>query len=101
MAEHRGTVLVRRVERLTTGRFVPEEIPGRAMRLTAVVALLSLILLAPRAAIGAGLPERGHFFSARVPDSKGIFLFRRSDLPVLDGQSGRQFEAVLVRVGGR
>src|SRR6185503_2037636 len=45
MAERRGAVLVRRVERLTTGRVIPEETPGRALRLTAAVALVGLILL--------------------------------------------------------
>jgi hypothetical protein len=56
MAERRGAVLVRRVERLTTGRVVPENVPDRGVRLAAAAALLGLILLAPRAAVGAERP---------------------------------------------
>jgi bla regulator protein blaR1 len=98
MAERRGPVLVRRVERLTTGRVVNEGTPGGALRLSAVVSLVALILLAPRAAIGADSSERGRLFDARVPGSQGALMFRRSDVPVVEGQRGRQVEALLVRV---
>lgn len=78
MAERRGPVLVRRVERLTTGSVVPEATPGGALRLSAVVALMALILLAPRAAIGA---DRGvdRLFEARIPEPEGLFLIRNSN----------------------
>jgi Zn-dependent protease with chaperone function len=78
MAERRGAVLVRRVERLTTGRVVPEASPGRALRLSAVVALVALILLAPRAAIGA---DKGmdRLFDAPVPQMTGLLLLRDSN----------------------
>jgi len=98
MAERRGPVLVRRVERLTTGRVVNEGTPGRALRLSAVVSLVALILLAPRAAIGADSTERGRFFNARVQGSEGVLMFRRSELPRAGRQSEKQVEAVLVRV---
>jgi hypothetical protein len=98
MAERRGAVLVRRVERLTTGRFVPEETPGRAMRLTAAVALLGLILLAPRAAIGAERPS-GHFSDAGLPRPVGMFMLRRlNDVAQPADSIAPQVEAVLLRV---
>ena len=78
MAERRGGVLVRRVERLTTGRVVPEATPGRALRLSAVVSLVALILLAPRAAIGADR-EVDRIFEARVPQPGGLLLLRNSN----------------------
>ncbi len=63
-------MLVRRVERLTSGRVVPESAPGRALRLGAVATVLVLVMAAPRAAVGAerdgltatfqrGLPVQG------------------------------------------
>jgi hypothetical protein len=76
MAERRGAVLVRRVERLTTGRVIPEEAPGRAMRLAAAVALLGLTLLAPRAAVGAERPA-DRVFATRVPETAGFLMLRR------------------------
>ena len=95
MAERRGAVLVRRVERLTTGRVIPEETPGRAMRLMAATALVALILLAPRAAIGSDQPM-GRFFNARVPAPEGIFVLQRNEQPVA-GARGQRVEAVMVR----
>jgi hypothetical protein len=98
MAERRGPVLVRRVERLTTGRVVPEEIPGWAMRLTAAVALLGLILLAPRAAIGAERPS-GRLFDAGLPRPVGVFMLSRLDDVAQPADSiAPQVEAVLLRV---
>jgi hypothetical protein len=91
--------LVRRVERLTTGRVSPENTPGRGVRLAAVAALLGLIMFAPRAAIGSDLAA-GRFFNARVPGAQGIVMFRRLGPPALDGQKGKQVEAVMVRVRG-
>ncbi|HEX6944225.1 MAG TPA: M56 family metallopeptidase [Gemmatimonadaceae bacterium] len=77
MAERRGGVLVRRVERLTTGRVVPEASPGRALRLSAVVSLVALIVLAPRAAIGADR-QVDRIFDARIPHEGGLLLLRNS-----------------------
>ncbi len=73
----RGAVLVRRVERLTTGRVTPELTPGRGARLTAVVALVALILLAPRAAVGADQPA-DRVFDARLPAGAGFMMLRES-----------------------
>jgi Zn-dependent protease with chaperone function len=101
MAERRGPVLVRRVERLTTGRVVNEHTPGRALRLAAVVSLVALILLAPRAAIGADVSERGRFFNARTSGSEGVLLFQRSDPLPAERHSAKQVQAVLVRVQSR
>jgi hypothetical protein len=54
---------------------VPEAAPGRALRLSAVVSLVALILLAPRAAIGAG-KEVDRLFDAPVPEMTGLLLLR-------------------------
>ena len=101
MAERRGAVLVRRVERLTTGRVIPEETPGRALRLMAAVALVALILLAPRAAIGADTPM-DRFFNARVPRPVGVFMLREAQPlgsgPLRVGPRGERVEAVMLRV---
>jgi hypothetical protein len=96
MAERRGKVLVRRVERLTTGRVIPEETPGRALRLMAAIALVALILLAPRAAIGADVPT-AQFFNARVPETANVFLLRNGSAPVR-GRGGERVEAVMLRL---
>lgn len=101
MAERRGPVLVRRVERLTTGRVVNEAAPGRALRLAAVVSMVALILLAPRAAIGADISERGGFFNARTFGPEGVLLFQRAGPPRAGAQSGKQVEAVLLHVRRR
>lgn len=75
MAERRGAVLVRRVERLTTGRVIPENAPGRGVRLAAVVALVGLIMLAPRAAVGA---ERSaeRFFDRQLRNDASVVIVR-------------------------
>lgn len=75
MAERSGAVLVRRVERLTTGQAIPETAPGRGLRLAAVAALIGLILMAPRAAIGAESPP-GRFLDARIRASSGLMMIR-------------------------
>lgn len=77
MAERRGAVLVRRVERLTTGGAIPEATPGRRARLAAVGALVALVFLAPRAAVGA---ERGPagVRAGRVPAAGGLMIVRRT-----------------------
>jgi hypothetical protein len=72
----RGAVLVRRVERLTTGRVMLERTPGRGTRLAAAAALLGLTLLAPRAAIGADQPAA--VFASRVPEPAGFLMLRRT-----------------------
>jgi hypothetical protein len=106
MAERRGAVLVRRVERLTTGRIIPEETPGRAIRLLGASALVALILLAPRAAIGAEQPM-GDFFNARVPRQPvGVFMLRETrPLRVRPsgaiGRSSEVSKTVFVRVQGQ
>lgn len=97
MAERRGAVLVRRVERLTTGRVIPEETPGQAMRLMAVTALVGLILLAPRAAIGAESPVR-NFLDARASRPMGMFVLRRNDQPMGTGPRAERVETVMLRV---
>jgi Zn-dependent protease with chaperone function len=92
---HRGGVLVRRVERLTTGRVIPEETPGRALRLMAAISLVALILLAPRASIGADVP-RGQF-NARLSETANLFVLRNSSVPLV-GPGGERVEAVMLRV---
>ena len=92
----RGAVLVRRVERLTTGRVIPEETPGRGMRLLAALALLALILLAPRAAIGADVPM-DRLFSARLPVSEGVLMLRRNEQPLARSRTERS-EAIMFRM---
>ena len=90
MAERRGPVLVRRVERLTTGRVIPEATPGGAVRLSAVIAIAALILFAPRAAIGAD-KQIDRFFDARLPGTAGILMLRESPL---SGVSAGRTEAL-------
>ena len=90
MAERRGAVLVRRVQRLTSGQIIQETLPGRGARLAAVSALLALVFAAPRAAVGADRPV-GNVFRARFPeasamrtdhrDKVSIVMFRRVDGP--------------------
>ncbi len=79
MAERRGAVLVRRVERLTSGRVIPEATPGRALRLSAVVSLVAFILLAPRAAIGAEKMPIDQRFDAPLQRPAGVLMFRHLD----------------------
>jgi len=70
MAERRGTVLVRRVRRLTSDAPLGEPPGGRGLRLAGAVAVLALVLLAPRAAVGSGAaqPQRGQgVFLTRIP----------------------------------
>jgi Zn-dependent protease with chaperone function len=106
MAERRGAVLVRRVERLTTGRVIPEETPGRAIRLLGASALVALILLAPRPAIGAEQPM-GQFFNARVPRQPVGFFMLRETRPFgvrpsgAVGRSTEEMKTVVVRVQGQ
>jgi|SRR5688572_27138550 len=95
MAEHRGGVLVRRVERLTTGRVIPEETPGRALRLMAAMSLVALILLAPRAAIGADVPTGQ--FNARLSETANLFVLRNGSAPLV-GPGGERVEAVMLRL---
>ena len=93
MAERRGAVLVRRVERLTTGRVVHEVAPGRAARLGAVLALVGLVLLAPRAAIGSDQPAN-RILGTTQPHQRGILVLRRD----VRGVAPAQGEMVMVRV---
>ena len=97
MAERRGAVLVRRVERLTTGRVTPELTPGRGARLVAVAALLTLTLLAPRAAVGADVPAV-RVFDARVPKPAGFLMLRRTNdgTPAAGPRRGNRQQDVFV-----
>jgi len=100
MAELRGAVLVRRVERLTTGRVVPEPTPGRGARLAAALALLALIMLAPRAAVGADQPA-DRVFDARLSRPAGFMMLRRSNeagVAVGPRRSEQQQEMFVIRV---
>jgi beta-lactamase regulating signal transducer with metallopeptidase domain len=92
---HRGGVLVRRVERLTTGRVIPEETPGRALRLMAAISLVALILLAPRAAIGADVPTGQ--FNARLSETANLVVLRNGSAPLV-GPRGERVEAVMLRL---
>jgi Zn-dependent protease with chaperone function len=91
MAERRGAVLVRRVERLTTGRVIPEAVPGRALRLSAVVALVAVILLAPRAAIGAET-QVDRLFTRELNGPVGVLMFRD-----LNDTRSHEVQAVVIR----
>ena len=93
MAERRGAVLVRRVERLTTGRVVHEVAPGRAARLAAVLAIVGLVLLAPRAAIGSDQPSN-RILGTTQPHQRGMLVLRRD----VRGGAPAQGEMVMVRV---
>ena len=93
MAERRGAVLVRRVERLTTGRVVHEVAPGRAARLAAVLAIVGLVLLAPRAAIGSD-QSANRILGTTQPHQRGILVVRRD----VRGVAPAQGEMVMVRV---
>lgn len=98
MAERRGGVLVRRVERLTTGRVVPEATPGRALRLSAVASLVALILFAPRAAIGADR-QVDRTFEARVSQPGGRLLLRNSNGGLVGaGVRDRDVQGFVMRV---
>jgi beta-lactamase regulating signal transducer with metallopeptidase domain len=99
MAERRGHVLVRRVQRLTSGQLVHESAPGRGVRLAAVGALVALVLAAPRAAVGADQPAE-RMFTAPVsqsfnmitnsaPDSMNVVFVRRLDQGGLGARFGR------------
>jgi hypothetical protein len=91
----RSRVLVRRVERLTTGRVIPEETPGRALRLMAAISLVALILLAPRAAIGADVATGQ--FNTRLSETANLFVLRNSSVPLV-GPGGERVEAVMLRL---
>jgi beta-lactamase regulating signal transducer with metallopeptidase domain len=101
MAEGQGPgrrgVLVRRVERLTTGRVIPEVEPGRGLRLAAVVSLVALILLAPRAAIGAE-KRVDRFFDARVPPPAGFRMLRDARPSGVAAGRGEAVRTLVVRV---
>lgn len=99
MAERRGAVLVRRVERLTTGRVIPEVAPGRALRLSAALALAALIFLAPRAVVGAET-RSGAFFNKLIsPAAGGFFVVRDTNQHAGAGQ--REVKAIMVRIDSR
>ena len=93
MAERRGAVLVRRVERLTTGHVVHEVVPGRGARLAAVLAIVGLVLLAPRAVIGSDQPAN-RILGTTQPNQRGILVVRRE----VRGVAPAQGEMVMVRV---
>lgn len=97
MAERKGAFLVRRVERLTTGRVTPEAVPGRGMRLAAAAALVGLILLAPRAAIGAE-KRIDRFFDAQVPRPTGIVMLRDARLSGVSAGRAEALRTLVLRV---
>lgn len=100
MAERRGAVLVRRVERLTTGSVIPEVTPGRGLRLAAVASLVGLILLAPRAAIGA--EKRVDWFSdGHVPRPAGLVMLREARPSGVPAGRTEDLRTLVVRVQGR
>jgi hypothetical protein len=78
MAERRGAVLVRRVERLTTGQLVHETVPGRGARVAAVTALIALVFAAPRAAVGADRTA-GRLFTAQSAPTLDVIRMRPAD----------------------
>ena len=96
MAERRGTALVRRVERLTTGRVIPEATPGGSIRLAAVVTIVGLVFLAPRAAVGADRPLGGTF-TERVPAPPNVLFVREMRNLPADG-SQQQFQTIVLKV---
>ena len=101
MAERRGPVLVRRVERLTTGHVIPEATPGRALRLSAVMALVALVLLAPRAAIGADR-QVDRLFNTRIPVTGGLLMLRNVNGDFVNaGGVRRDVQGFVMRVNGR
>jgi beta-lactamase regulating signal transducer with metallopeptidase domain len=82
MAEHRGTVLVRRVRRLTAPTSEPAWGSHRGVRLAAAVMVVALVVVAPRAAIGSP-PARGlgaGVFMLQM-DSLATVRFRQSPGP--------------------
>lgn len=93
MAERPGSVLVRRVERLTRGMAVCESAPGRGARLAAVCALAALVFGAPRGAIGAERPSGNATFTARGPARGMVFVRHAGDSAAAPGEA----EIVLVR----
>jgi beta-lactamase regulating signal transducer with metallopeptidase domain len=97
MAERRGKALVRRVERLTTGRIMPETAPSRSARLGAVVAIAGLVFLAPRAAVGA---DRAidHMFNARVADPPRVIFLREMQNVPAAGVHQQRLQTIVLRV---
>lgn len=99
MAEHRGSALVRRVERLATGQVIPEVAPGRALRLSAALALVLLVFLAPRAAVGAEKRSE-QFFNGMVSRRASGFVRIRHLAESSD--AGRQeVRAIMMRLDSR
>jgi hypothetical protein len=110
MAERRGAVLVRRVERLTSGQLVHETVPGRGARLATVAAIIALVFTTPRAAVGADLPDgqllvtpavpQFDFITKRTaPDSRGVIMVRQVGAGGAAGTFGRvRDENVTVRM---
>jgi Zn-dependent protease with chaperone function len=98
----RGPVLVRRVERLTTGRVIHEVAPGRALRLSAALALVGLTFLAPRAAIGAE-GRAGRFFNTALGPRVGAFIGIRDVDSVTKTTPGarKNTRMIMVRVDSR
>lgn len=75
MAEHRGRVLVRRVERLTTSTPVPSWGSAQGARLAAVTAVVALVLVAPRVATArtaADVSARGGVFMLQVDSTSAV-----------------------------
>jgi beta-lactamase regulating signal transducer with metallopeptidase domain len=82
MAEHRGTVLVRRVQRLTAPTSEPAWGSHRGVRLAAAVMVVALVVVAPRAAIGSPpARELGAGVFMLQMDSVATVRFRQSPGP--------------------
>ncbi|HEX6313444.1 MAG TPA: M56 family metallopeptidase, partial [Gemmatimonadaceae bacterium] len=96
----RRAVFVRRVQRLTTGRVIMERTPGRALRLAAVMSVVALVLLAPRAAVGAARPV-GAFFDAGGGARKEVIVLRGLDSTRSAAQHRRERTLVLSLVSDR
>lgn len=97
MAERRDAVLVRRVERLTSGRIVAESVPGGGLRLAGAVAMVVMVVAAPRGAIGAEVGDRVAAFQPAVAGpAGGLVIVRHAGEGV--GAGPVRAETLMVRV---
>jgi len=72
MAERRGTVLVRRVQRLTGDEHREPAVDLRGLRLAGLATMLALVMLAPRALLGGpvSLARQGNIFMMRLDSAR-------------------------------
>jgi beta-lactamase regulating signal transducer with metallopeptidase domain len=90
----RSTVFVRRVQRLTNGGVITERAPGHALRLAALMSVVGLVFLAPRAAVGTERPF-GAFFGAAMHGRQEFILLRGIEATRATGQDRRERTLVL------